>query len=372
MLLFIPFVGERVADDSSIHLHLGRGIRGTAVAQLRVLEAFGVSPVAEMVYLAMLEHPADGVSALAAQVGVSETAVKESLDELAMISLLKPSAEDPSVLRPVAPEIGLEALLARQQAELLHRQAQLEESRAGLAVVIAEQASRRPAGPKTDAEEFLGIDAIRDQLEQLAHKTQYEVLTFAPGGAQSAQALQASKPLDEQLLGRAVNIRTIYLDSVRNDPPTVSYARWLTALGGQVRTVPVLPLRLIVVDRSVAVVPLDPNVTRAGITLLRSPGAVTAMHALFEQVWENATPLGVAQPRVRQNLTRQDAALLRLLSQGDTDEVVARKLGVSVRTVRRMASELMAELGARSRFQAGVRASERGWLDPGIDLSGGG
>jgi DNA-binding NarL/FixJ family response regulator len=96
------------------------------------------------------------------------------------------------------------------------------------------------------------------------------------------------------------------------------------------------------------------------------------MHALFEQVWENATPLGVAQPHVRQNLTRQDAALLRLLSQGDTDEVVARKLGVSVRTVRRMASELMAELGARSRFQAGVRASERGWLDPGIDLSGGG
>ena len=164
MLLFVPFVGERVADDSSIHLHRERVIRGTAMAQLRVLEAFGVSPVAEMVYLAMLEHPADGVSALAAQVGVSETAVKESLDELAMISLLKPSAEDPSVLRPVAPEIGLEALLARQQAELVHRQAQLEESRAGLAVVIAEQASRRPAGPKTDAEEFLGIDAIRDQL----------------------------------------------------------------------------------------------------------------------------------------------------------------------------------------------------------------
>jgi len=69
MLLFMLFVGERVADDSSIHLHRERGIRGTAVAQLRVLEAFGVSPVAEMVYLAMLEHPADGVSALAEQVG---------------------------------------------------------------------------------------------------------------------------------------------------------------------------------------------------------------------------------------------------------------------------------------------------------------
>ena len=109
MLLFMPFVGERVADDSSIHLHRERGIRGTVVAaQLRVLEAFGVTPVAEMVYLAMLEHPADGVSALAELVGVSETVVIESQGELAMISLLKPSAEDPGVLRPVAPEIGLE------------------------------------------------------------------------------------------------------------------------------------------------------------------------------------------------------------------------------------------------------------------------
>ena len=59
-----------------------------------------------MVYLAMLEHPADGVSALAEQVGVSETVVKESQDELAMISLLKPSAEYPGVLGPFAPEIG--------------------------------------------------------------------------------------------------------------------------------------------------------------------------------------------------------------------------------------------------------------------------
>jgi DNA-binding CsgD family transcriptional regulator/sugar-specific transcriptional regulator TrmB len=333
-----------------------------------MLEAFGVSPVTETVYLTMLEHPSDGVEALGRRLGLPVGVVREALDELGRFSLLRPSSADPNVVRPVPPEVGLEALLAQQQAELMHRQAQLEESRAALAVVIADRASRRSAGARSDAEEFLGIDAIRDQLEQLTHKTRSEVLTFAPGGAQSVQALEASKPLDGQLLGRGVSIRTVYLDSVRNDVATVGYAQWLIGLGGQVRTVPVLPLRLIVVDRSVAVVPVDPEATSAGITLLRNPGVVAAMHALFEQVWETAAPLGMPQAPSRQSLTGQGAALLRLLAQGNTDEAVARKLGVSVRTVRRMASEMMAELGASSRFQAGVRAAARGWLDPGATL----
>jgi DNA-binding NarL/FixJ family response regulator len=41
---------------------------------------------------------------------------------------------------------------------------------------------------------------------------------------------------------------------------------------------------------------------------------------------------------------------------------VARKLGISVRTSRRITAELMTQLGARSRFQAGVIAGEQGWL----------
>jgi DNA-binding NarL/FixJ family response regulator len=54
--------------------------------------------------------------------------------------------------------------------------------------------------------------------------------------------------------------------------------------------------------------------------------------------------------------------VLRLLAQGDTDEAAARKLGVSARTVGRVAADLMERLGARSRFQAGARAGEQGWL----------
>ncbi|MEU8383793.1 LuxR C-terminal-related transcriptional regulator [Streptosporangium sp. NPDC048865] len=55
-------------------------------------------------------------------------------------------------------------------------------------------------------------------------------------------------------------------------------------------------------------------------------------------------------------------ARARLAAQGVPDEMIARQLGLSVRTVRARFADAMAELGAQSRFQAGVEASRRGLL----------
>jgi DNA-binding NarL/FixJ family response regulator len=54
--------------------------------------------------------------------------------------------------------------------------------------------------------------------------------------------------------------------------------------------------------------------------------------------------------------------LLLELAGGAKDEQIARALGMSVRTVRRRVADLMDELGADSRFQAGVEAVRRGWI----------
>jgi DNA-binding CsgD family transcriptional regulator len=72
-------------------------------------------------------------------------------------------------------------------------------------------------------------------------------------------------------------------------------------------------------------------------------------------------PVQSAAPR-RDQPSSQERDLLRLLGQGLTDASAARQLGVSLRTVRRMMAELMARLDARSRFEAGIRAAERGWV----------
>jgi DNA-binding CsgD family transcriptional regulator len=63
-------------------------------------------------------------------------------------------------------------------------------------------------------------------------------------------------------------------------------------------------------------------------------------------------------------LTAQESIVVRLLAEGQTDDVVARRLGVSARTVRRIVTVVMRRLDARSRFEAGVHAVQRGWLSP--------
>ena len=58
----------------------------------------------------------------------------------------------------------------------------------------------------------------------------------------------------------------------------------------------------------------------------------------------------------------ETAALLAMLAAGMTDASIARSLSWSMRTTQRRMRQLMNDLGATSRFQAGVAAREKRWL----------
>jgi len=96
--------------------------------------------------------------------------------------------------------------------------------------------------------------------------------------------------------------------------------------------------------------------------VLRQPSLVAAMTLMFEGLWEKAMPVpGFDSHRELHGASAQ-RLLLTQLGGGAKDEQIARALDLSVRTVRRRVADLMAELGATSRFQAGVEAVRRGWL----------
>ena len=91
---------------------------------------------------------------------------------------------------------------------------------------------------------------------------------------------------------------------------------------------------------------------------------VNLAQELFLKYWAAADDAFIrSAPRERDGITAQDTELLKLLVQGATDEQVARRLGVSMRTVRRMVSKLSEQVGASGRFELGVRAAQRGWVD---------
>lgn len=60
--------------------------------------------------------------------------------------------------------------------------------------------------------------------------------------------------------------------------------------------------------------------------------------------------------------TDDELALLDLMCRGYTDEVVAQKLGLTARTLRRRLRSAMDKLGAASRFEAGYKLARSGWL----------
>ncbi|MCT9087764.1 LuxR C-terminal-related transcriptional regulator [Streptomyces sp. ASQP_92] len=327
-----------------------------------MLTTLGLDAVAEAVYRTMLADPQGGVAELVAVTGAPEAEVRRALDTLSELALIRPSAEQRGRLRAVSPDIGMEILMARQQAELAAQQQKLEASRAVAAQLIAEYADLRPAATSPGVEQLIGLDRIRDRLTRLARETRTEVATFAPDGGQSQENIAAAKPLNEAQLRRGIRMRTVYLDSVRNSQVTVDYVNWIAALGGQVRTVPSLPTRMIIVDRATAVIPVSSNDTAAAAVVLNGQGTLTALCALFDSVWEGARPLGAASARDEHGLSPQESTTITLLAQGHTDEAIAKRLGVSQRTARRIATDLMERLGARSRFEAGVRAVQHGWL----------
>ncbi|MGX1756553.1 BTAD domain-containing putative transcriptional regulator [Streptomyces lydicus] len=329
----------------------------------RGLKEIGIGGDAERAYRALLKEPAAGAQAIAEQLGWPLHRAAGALDELFELSLAQTSLEQPGRARPVAPELGLRSLVQSQERELLKLQLSLSEGKLATENLIMEYRREAHTGDIENVELVSGPDAIQACIEKATQECHEEVVALLPGVAQPEDRLQAARPLARMLLERSVLMRCVYPHSIRNDRPTNEYAQWLSEQGGQVRTAPQLPPLMLIWDRRKALVPLDPDQPDRGAFLLSSPGPAAALHALFEQVWQQASRFGQErQPGRERDLSDEETAILSLLASGLTDEVTARKLGVSVRTSRRITAELMNKLGARSRFQLGALAAQGGWL----------
>jgi DNA-binding CsgD family transcriptional regulator len=179
---------------------------------------------------------------------------------------------------------------------------------------------------------------------------------LATAGREVLVALDSCVPLrraDHDNLRRGVRYRVLLPDGVRENPVFALRMGRLAPAGAEVRTVPFVPTEATVVDGVLALLPG---------ALVRLPSVVGTVVALFEQLWASGAPLTPCEVTNGAGLSPRERELLALLSAGCTDESAAARLGISVRTVRRMMAAIMTRLGARSRFQAGLKAADRGLL----------
>ncbi|WP_405557510.1 helix-turn-helix transcriptional regulator [Streptomyces canus] len=314
--------------------------------------AVGVSAFDELLYQAILNQPDAGAAGWALLTGASPGRVREACNRLLTLGLLQPP-DSMGGLRAVDPRVAIRALIRRRETESELLAATAEE------MATAYEAGLLREEPSRLVEVASGEGAIAARLEEMYARAEHEVCLFdtppylAPAGPQV--------DLQADLLSRGILSRGIYSATGLEDPKILSRAFRMVELGEQARVLPSVPLKLLVVDGCRALLPLTASAAGGYCAVVVWHSAVTeALQKLFELAWQQAAPLGQAVDDG--GLSESERTLTRLLAAGMKDEAVARHLGVSLRTLRRRVSELQERLGAASRFQLGMRASQRGWV----------
>ena len=332
------------------------------------LRDIGFDDLGERVYRALLADPERDLPALAAAVGAGADQVRTALEGLVELEVARADQPTPSTFGLIPPAAALGRLVERTEAELLRKHREVGDTRAEIAE-LATRAARRPAAStaETGIDRLESVEEVRTALEELAFFNRTSVFAVQADGPMHADTLAASKPLDLRALRRGMDMRVIYHEVVLEDRLVLAYVRELTAAGAQFR-VSAQPLeRMIVMDEQVAVVPIDPKDSAKGALVIRQPALLTSLVRLFHSLWAEAAQITlpdevVPAPPPAAELDDQDHQILSLLAAGNTDDAIARVVGISARHLRRKIQSLMSRLGAVSRFEAGVEATRRGWI----------
>lgn len=173
-----------------------------------------------------------------------------------------------------------------------------------------------------------------------------------------------------QLLRRKARFRALYATEALEAPQKLAEIMSSVADGEEARVLAQAPVKLLIIDGRTALLPLtvSEDERQYQSVIVNGSALVDALQTLFEALWRQAAPLrGRGQiPDLsllrEEGLLAADQELIELLGAGMTDEAIARHYGVSVRTLRRRVREIQDRLGSVGRFQAGVRAAQRGWL----------
>ncbi|MER5410652.1 hypothetical protein [Streptomyces sp. NPDC002769] len=302
---------------------------------------------------------------MATSLGVSLEKVAQVEERLTALSLLRPLPGEPDLLVPVSPDTAVADLVGPAEGRIRDLQREVTEIRDQMGALRATYFESRQQRNQAEAFDVISdINALQAVLDEQGERCRTEMLSAQPGGARPSSLLANARPRTLERLRRGVQIRHLYQHTARGDLATASYVRAITEHGAEVRTTDELIDRIVIYDREVAFLPEQHVGGRApGAVVVREPTLVAFICRVYEHLWSGATqfvPGAEDSSEITDDLKR---SIIRLMAQGYKDELVARRLGMSVRTCRRYISQIMLSVDANSRFQAGVHIALTGLPD---------
>lgn len=320
-------------------------------------EQLGLSQVEEQVYLALLKRGGADTAELA-QVLVPSVVggLEAALEVLHQRGLVERAAADPPRWLPVDPAVALADHIAGKEQELQRTRQMVEE----LAEQYVQAAAPLRARPQDLMEIVVGARNVMERLrgEHRGAKREVRSMERPP----YVQVNTEPNPIEMELLAQGVAHRVIYEENAVDLP-----GRWNDLIGGieageQARVAPRLPVKVLLIDDRLALLPARAGGLFTDALLVVYPGALLELLSnVFEIAWEQAIALRLTAGAVKSEHA-DEQLVLSMLASGLTDDAMARHLGVSVRTVQRRVREISARLGAKTRFQAGLQAGRHGLL----------
>ncbi|MEV4353135.1 LuxR C-terminal-related transcriptional regulator [Nonomuraea sp. NPDC003707] len=323
-------------------------------------ETLGLDPTQTALYTAVLRlHRATRTDLAQAMDGPVEK-VGRQLDDLVKLGVIDEQSGEYLARHPAA---ALGRVIADRLDRLAEESRRIDSALGSIRSLIRDYDAGRDYQSGTFTVEMVnGADVLYESVVGIAVQSPpMELLTavpdertmidFARKFAELWIDAQERKLLTVHVI---IPVSTLVLPGVRDQLTRV------LETGGKVRTLDRVPSWFMTAGPEVAGLPpyWGGNLPDHAYNfyLIRTPIVVGMLRTLFRELWARAVPLPWGR--------RGDGMVqvLRLAAQGMCDDSIARQLGVSVRTVRARFADAMSELGAQSRFHAGVEAARRGWL----------
>ncbi|WP_327185741.1 helix-turn-helix domain-containing protein [Streptomyces sp. NBC_01334] len=323
-----------------------------------MLGAIGLDGTHESAYRALVSVGAADVPDLARRLALGEHDTERALRRLERHGLAAQSSGRPGRWVAAPPGVALGALLTQQRHEL--EKAELA------AALLAEEYRAAAAEPAVHdlVEVVTGAAAVSQRFLQIQLGASEEVCALVTGTPVAVTG--GENDAEERATARGVRYRVVLERAVLDQPDGMAELTAALRRDEQVRVVDRVPTKLVVADRSLALVPLTGRSAEPAALVVHASGLLELLSGLFESVWREALPLRLGAAGVVEQAPDgpdpTDLEILSLLLAGMTDASAAKQLDLGLRTVQRRVKGLMELTGVTTRLQLGWHAYERGWV----------
>lgn len=313
-----------------------------------------VSPAAETLFLRLLAQGSIPIGSGPGKVEPHDSAATELLD----LGLAFRSGDRDGLLRPVDQTVALRLLIEQRQHEAVLAQRRILDAWSRLTALLPRDVGGGSCGTLDEVIPLANFQEVVTRAAELFSSARQRMRGTETGEFSNRATADRLRIPPRTAISSGARYQMIYQISYLSTAAGAKIVEESAKFGEEVRLRQEVAVKMLHVDDSVALLSTDRLAQTA--LLIRAPAIVAMLREWFDLLWADPTTIAPGGTAGRA-LTNGQRRVLELMAV-DGDEAIARRLRISITTVRRHVKAIYTALGVDNRFAAGVAAAKRGWV----------